>query len=546
MKTAITVAVFIFFGGTFWSPPAITAQPFETPNERMRQMAGKEIFFGDDLLARAHQLAPGEKFTIDEDGDGDPDVTIFNDNDPKHTIQPIFVKVIDEDDDQGEDGYGDTDSDCWIADWYGDAVIDCVIDYEDRDGDNDVDRMTLYDKDFYGRTAAIVCDDIGDDNRLWYTRNYTYDQPGCQWFSDFNGDELFCMFDFDPQTGQLFPKFENPFVFYDMDNDECSEIVIRFSGEDLYINRLRYSYDMDNDAEPGNPHDYDFSFNCEGHARIPDESLTKPEFRHAPARHGYIRWEDGPEVAQSMDWDKNVFIWDEADNTANPTDIIQRLHERWEGVGGYRMPRCNFRREYDEDFSGGLKLYWCQVDRRVHLFGAEYGELFVDYDFDGDADMAYRCEDTDKDGYFDRWRMDHDADGDYEQDYKNLSLQYEDLPLDYESLHKIYIEKLDEAILANEQVIAAIKDLIGDQRATPMERWYNDAMWGNYHAAVKLATSKEAKRYYQDLSRVYLFRRLLEHLSDNNEILSAEELDTYTRGDYREFAAILEMRNNRK
>lgn len=102
---------------------ALAAQ-FETTNSRMCQMAGDDIMFGEELLAKARSLGPGGKFTIDQDGDGDPDITTFNDNDPKHTIRPILVKVIDEDDDQGEEGYGDTDNDCWVADWYGDGVIE--------------------------------------------------------------------------------------------------------------------------------------------------------------------------------------------------------------------------------------------------------------------------------------------------------------------------------------------------------------------------------------------------------------------------------------
>ena len=544
MKVSRLIQGLTIFMAVYLFPFAVGGQPFDDANARMRQMAGDEIFFGDDVLAKARTLKPGDKFTIDEDGDGDPDVTIFNDNDPKHTIQPIYVKVIDEDDDQGQAGYGDNDSDCWVADWYGDGIVDCVVDYEDWDGDNDVDRMILYDKDFYGRTAAIVCDDFGDDNRLWYTRNYTYDQPGCQWFSDFNGDELFCMFDFDAETGELFPKFENPFVFYDTDDDECSEIVIRFSGEDLHIDRLRYSYDVDNDSGAGNPHDYDFSFNCTGHAPVPEDSVVVPEFRHAKARYGYIRWKDGPHVAQSMSWNSNVFIWDEADNTANPNDLIQRLHERWEGVGGYRLPHCNFRREYDGDFSGGLKLYWSQVDQRIHLFGAEYGELFVDYDFDGDVDVAFRYEDTNDDGYFDRYRMDVEADGDFERDLKVPALEFENLPLDWQALTEIYVERLDEAILANEEVISAMKSLIKDQTPPPMERWFKDTMWGTYHAADKLGTSKEAKRYYQDLTREYLFQRTIEHLNDKRVSLTSEELETYAHGDYREFSRILRNREN--
>ena len=515
------------------------AAEFETTNSRMREMVGDDIFFSDEMLARARSLAPGEKFTIDQDGDGDPDITIFNDNDPKHTIRPIFVKVIDEDDDQGEKGYGDTDSDCWIADWYGDGVIDCVIDYEDDDGDGDVDRMVLYDKDFYRRTAAIVCEDIGDDNRLWYTRNYTYDQPGCQWLSDFNGDEVFCMFDFDVETGELFPKFENPFVFYDVDGDDLSEIVIRFSGWELVIERLRYSYDVDNDTSGDNRHDYDFSFNCEGHAPVPPECVTVPKFRHGQARNGYVRWEDAQRVAQYMPWEKNTFIWDEADHTANPANEIERLHERWEGVGGYRLPKCNFRREYDTDFSGRFGLYWSPVDQRIHLLGAERGDLYVDYNYDEKPDMVFLYEDTDNDGFFDLWQVDIDADGSIDREYRDKQRNVIRLSLEYTPMHDLFVKELDRAIRSNDRVISAMKVLLGDEAAVPMERWFKETMPNVYYAADKLAASKESQRYYQDLTREYLFDRVKKLLADKGDPLTEDEIEMYGSGDYLGFAKIL-------
>ncbi|MFH1743974.1 MAG: hypothetical protein ABIH23_33630 [bacterium] len=524
--------------------PAFSAD-YEDTNSRMREMAGDDIFFGEDVLERAKTLAPGEKFTIDQDGDGDPDITIFNDNDPKHTIQPIYVKVIDEDDDQDETGYGDTDSDCWIADRLGDGIIDCVVDYEDDDGDDDVDRMILYDKDFYGRTAAIVCEDLGDDNRLWYTRDYTYDQPGCQWLSDFNGGESFCMYDFDVKTGELFPKFENPFVFYDVDGDEFSEIVIRFSGEDLVIKYLRYSFDVDNDTQGENRHDYDFSFNCEGQAPVPEDCVTVPKFRHGRARNGYVSWEKGQEVAQNMPWQKNMFIWDEGDNTANPADEVQRLHERWEGVGGYRLPECNFRREYDTDFSGGFGLYWWPVDRRIHLFGAENGELRVDYNFDGTADMVFLYKDTNDDGFFDLQQVDIDADGSVDREYRDDRQEVTRLSLEYANMHSLYVHQLDKALEANIQVISSMKTLLGGRTSTPMELWFNQTMPKEYHAADKLASSKEGKRYYQDMTREYLFGQVKKLLEDKGAPLTEKEIEVYGRGDYVGFAEVLAERSKR-
>lgn len=531
----LTVAGFALF----LNPIPSSGADFQDTNARMREMAGAAIFFGDEVLAKAKELKPGEKFTIDENGDGDPDILIFNDNDPKHTIQPILVKVIDEDDDMKSDAEGDTDSDCWVADWYGDGVIDCVVDYEDKDGDNDVDLLVLYDKDFYGRTIAIVCEDHGDDNRLWYTRNYAYDQPGCQWLSDFNGDELFCMYDFDVQTGELFPKFENPFCFYDIDGDQCSEIAIRFSGEDRETNFLRYSFDVDNDAKKGNPHDYDFSFNCEGAALIPPDVITMPRFRHGKARNGHIAWEKGRETANAMTWKKNMFIWDEADNTANPADEVEKHHERWEGVGGYRLPKCNFRREYDADFSGKYMLYWWPIDGRLHQFGAEHGELYVDYNFDGKEDMVFFYKDTNEDGYFDVFQVDLDADGSIDREFQDERLPVVNVSIEnYENLHSFYVNQLKKTLKANREVIEAMKTVMGRREPTRIEEWFTRTMPKEYHAAKTLASSLEAKRYYQDMTREVLFAELRRFLADQGRPLSPEEIAVYGRGEYEAFAEL--------
>jgi hypothetical protein len=247
-----------------------------------------------------------------------------------------------------------------------------------------------------------------------------------------------------------------------------------------------------------------------------------------------------------MPWDKNTFIWDESDNTENPVDEIERLQERWEGVGGYSMPKCNFRREYDTDFSGRFGLYWSPVDQRIHLVGAERGDLYVDYDYDMKPDMVFLYEDTDSDGFFDLWQVDVDADGSIDREYRDKRRTAKRLTLEYAPMHDLFVEQLDKALASNDRVISAMKALLGDAAVAPMERWFSETMPNVHYAAKKLAASKENQRYYQDMTREYLFDKVKEYLAAKGKPLTEDEIEAYGRGDYLGFATILEDRWKQK
>ena len=81
------------------------------------------------------------------------------------------------------------------------------------------------------KVCLMIGWDIGDDNRLWYTHDYTYTQSRCQWKTDFNGDELFCMYFYDLSKKQFVPMFEEPFAHYDTDRDGLAEITVRVVGD---------------------------------------------------------------------------------------------------------------------------------------------------------------------------------------------------------------------------------------------------------------------------------------------------------------------------
>jgi hypothetical protein len=67
--------------------------------------------------------------------------------------------------------------------------------------------------------------------------------------------------------------------------------------------------------------------------------------------------------------------------------------------------KWNVRREWSSRPSAKRELYYSDIDKRVHLFGAEEGWLQVG-DFAGlGAVGEIRMFDTDGDGYFDRWEV---------------------------------------------------------------------------------------------------------------------------------------------
>lgn len=456
-------------------------------------------------------LEPGQRILRDLDGDGDPDVCDLVDTDPRHTVHPMLVRIIDDDDDMGPDGLGDEDSDCYVADWKGDGSIDRAVDYWDYDGDGDADRMDIY----YAaggwhvdRVEVVVIRDVGDDDKLWWTRNYEYDQYHCQWNSDFNGDEIFCMFGYDRDARQFTAFLEEPFTHHDLDGDGVAEMTLQFMGEGLNIRTLRYSFDADNDTHPiRNRRDYDFSLNCVGLARVPDAQATRETLRNGQVTGPYLDWPYAREVAEAGDWKSCRLCWDEIDNNVNPADRIEKHHERWEGVGGYPMNEGNKRWETDKDYSGKMELYYWNSDRRLHLLGAETGHIEVDYNHDTKMDARITYEDRDGDGYFDHWSWDGDADGVPEYTAAPVDSRYEPVPIDYEPFTRRYRRWVQQAIDGNSDLIDAMKQRLGQSTHSVFEDWWHSIRPREFYAADKLGLSAEARRYYLDLTRQELYMR---------------------------------------
>lgn len=506
--------------------------PAQTNNAIFEKMVGSEVVMDTTFNAQFLQGRPNQRFAVDSDKDGRIDMIYLIDNQEKHQGKrvPLLVKVVDEDGDMYLTGEGDLDSDLYVADWYGDGTIDRVVDYLDKDGDNDMDEQYLYQwiseaypyftPRTYGGKAycASFTRDYGDDNRLWYHTNYEYNQRLTQWLTDFNGDEMFVYtFYFDFEANTLTPACEIAFSFYDLDGDSLSEEAVRFEGAKLVAESLRYSMDIDNDTRAGNRHDYDFSITSLGPITLPDRNCTGLDMRGIKTDPVFI-WSEMRQFAKKQKWGKTLLTWDENDNNIDPRPGSMP-NERWEGIlnhGSEFMPQVggpscgpyNKRNEIDRDRSGEFRFYYSPVDRRFHLLGAETGWINVDYDYDDIPDMVFLTEDTDQNGLFDTWKYDIDGDNDFERIYRVPCDTATIYPFDYKTLHEAYLPVLKKTIDDNRRLIMTLKavlEKIGKKDTVdPVENYFNTELieyGGNFRLGEKIKNSSEGKRYYYDLIR---------------------------------------------
>ncbi len=480
-----------------------------------------------DLVAELGKLKPGERLERDRDGDGKADALWYFDTAKRHTVTPLLVLVHDEDGDLAETGRGDRDSDCYFWDHGADGFIDIVTDYQDDDGDGDVDQMGIfYDKNWKDDKDDITVwwsVDIGDDNLLWYDVNGNYYQPLCQWRTHFGGNELFYQFRLTEEDEKWVNVWEDPFAFYDPDGDGCSEMVIRISAVGHEVKNLRYSIDADNDAYGGRTRNYDFSVT----ALPPEEGLSTEGASTASLMlrgietHPALPWEETPAFAQNAPWGKAMFIWD-ALNSNTDEDPKRDPNERWEGllnhaskrgdfeqVGGPPCSKYNKRFEVSDAPASPLQLYWDDTDRSFHLLGASYGYLDVDFDLDGVADAAYTWEDQDGDGVLDRRQADVDGDGttDFDAAMGNADDAY---PLTFEAIAPKYTQALDKVLNESQRFIDVAAQGLGGMPADTQAivDFYNGPL-ADYHPERELGEyirkSPAGGRFYTELVRDRLY-----------------------------------------
>ncbi len=576
---SLTLALVLTVVGGLCVSTAVAAEPAKTAKQRvLERMFGDAVQLDPAVVAKVKALKPGTKHWVDRDGDGKNDEVWYIDPAARHMdkTRPVLVRVIDEDGDLDAHMGGDLDSDLYIADWKADGTVDCVLDYQDNDGDNDLDEMGFYywrpTYHYLGKDVLLVWwgHDNGDDNLLWYDVSYTYNQRLCQYRCHFSGEEELVQFGFQEGFDRWVPLFENPFAFYDPDGDLCSEVVLRVSGQERCVESIRYSFDADDDAYGRRTHDYDFSITALApgtrwfteQERGQSTLLVSPDMMKTHKLRGvptgpWIKRERALPWVNEQAWPRAVLTWDEMN--ANCEGNVERdPYERWEGViahpsenfpqiGGPPCSPLNKRNEVAVKGVDNLRLYYDPTDRKLHFKGATEGWLKVDYDLDGKIDAKTTYIDENKDGIFERRQIDINADGKPEFDWPMFNSAQLVVELKFETLSAFYKPVLAKALAESQTFIDTAFGILAPE-ATCMDElpqslrhpamtyflekladWQPETHLGRY-----MRKTPAGARLYVDLVRDALLVELKKRFGERPEWKSIEGM--YASGNYVEAA----------
>jgi hypothetical protein len=316
------------------------------------------------------------------------------------------------------------------------------------------------------------------------------------WLPDYNGDAVFLKVHRPPQSlpdPRL--NWENPFAFFDLDKDGASEMAIRWLDpvppldKDVtnlsgVLNEAFATFDVDNDSTKGNETDYDMSLRGAGGPGVPYRQFVHkyPALKGNPKFDQCFQWNNWRRIDEliymphersfdnffSARWASMYFVFDEDEDDhrwervemyypmhgfGGPKEIDLYSTKKWRrsnyaelamaapnerpGISGHpQADSLGDRGEFDEDNSGGGKLYVGVFDRKLHLAGAEWGAWTVDKngEFHGGnktpspRPIAPRVEevvkytDTDNNGFLDT--VEYDYDGDRTIDFRVSLLDY--------------------------------------------------------------------------------------------------------------------------
>jgi hypothetical protein len=251
---------------------------------------------------------------------------------------------------------------------------------------------------------------------------------------DYNGNSMFMKEHRAPGTiTNPEMNWENPFAFFDFDDDGCTEMTIRlldeakptggtaensqyaFSG---YANEAMGGWDLDNDSTRGNEMDFDMSFRFfsagdgsngeridyrkykDAHKmKAPRWVLDGHYFRFDNWRRidhfSYVPHDKCFDEMWHTKWGSCWMVFDEDDDdhrwervelqypTKNPYSAARwgstRANRGEQALGGHpQADMLGDRGEWDDDNSGRGKLYIGAWDGKLHLYGAESGAWTVD------------------------------------------------------------------------------------------------------------------------------------------------------------------------
>lgn len=425
----------------------------------------------------------GEVLRVDLDQDGDPDLLeiVWNGK---------LVRWLDENDDMtSSDVRGDQVDDTVFIDKDGDGYFDgpsdLIVKWADNDKDGCPDIQVIVENPSANQESAfsgsshymIELDTDGDGvfSSLDWNRfelQTTAFTEGANWSTDYHGNATFLKEHMAP-AGIRNPDFnwENPFAFYDPDGDGCSEFSVRLADNrkftrpgqaacefDGVVDEGFISFDLDNDTGRDNECDYDLSLRYFGGQGIDyrNDIMPAPAMKAAEWALPFFRFdnwrrisgfhfvprEQAVERLATASWAGVHFTFDEDDDCHRwertemyyPGDPY--VLRRWPESSREKLPRgimghaqadaLGDRGEWDEDFSGGGRLYFSRWDGKPHLLGAESGAWLVDRNrqywaaahpnnrtsrkFPDHPEMVILYQDKDRNGFFDHVTYDRDGD----------------------------------------------------------------------------------------------------------------------------------------
>ena len=446
---------------------------------------------------------------IDKDGDTDLLYAVLSDG-------RLCLWIDDDDDMRQNDMQGDLDADCLLIDinrdgHYG-AEYDLIIDYIDEDEDGKADIQIIVDngrKDFHGKWTSHFLVFFDDDNDGifsyidWEHLKFEgWDHSGqSNFFADYHGKSTMLKVHITTSDIEnLNYNWENPFLWYDEDNDGRSEMAIRVIDEpkevkidsfnpyswkfSQYATLVQQTWDLDNDNSVGNELDFDMSLQFKGTGfeysdqiyRIKNNKVlgkTDHFFFDARWRHlSYFVFPDHENVQKLTHgrglWQQCWFVFDEDDDCQRweRVEFYQPLDPFKVGAGNGGLdnnPQADVsgdRGEWDQDCSGKGQLYISPMDGKIHLFGAEKGYWRIDQhatyyqgwqgwrgpnlqpeDFSKTEPTKYATvyyEDTDGNGFFDKMNLDFDGDFVFEDEILLTNLEISDASILYSTSKMAY------------------------------------------------------------------------------------------------------------
>jgi len=281
---------------------------------------------------------------------------------------------------------------------------------------------------------------------------------------------------------------------------------------------VRYSFNIKNSDTERQPLNYDMGFTMVG--KVPYDYAGMEQFkakRRHPKAFVHIQHSSALAMANSYPALETGFSWDEwGDSTlgAGSRPVWEGVFWIWErhilfNTGGPTR-KWNMRREYDGTPSRERKLYYSEVDKRIHLLNAgEAGRRWATSSAPRRSPKSGRSI-RNGDGYFDRWEYDLDNDGRPERTTTVRDSRARPVTFSYQELNRMFTrEVLPAAILEDEKLIAEFKRFVklDDHKAIQLEEWPSrptfpsgDAISSTWYASI--TTRRSARKPVTSVTRI--------------------------------------------